>query len=139
VLGGTQAGTLLSAEVVRRLACDAALVPTVLGSAGQVADVGCLVRLFTPSQVRRLWLRDRGCSFPGCTMPAHWTDAHHLVHWADGGPTDLDNAALLCQRHHTVVHTRRLSGRLDGGHVSWDLTTGSYDRALASLTAREPA
>ncbi len=139
VVGGTEAGTLLSASVVRRLACDAAVVPTVLGSSGEVADLGCTVRLFTPSQLRRLWLRDRGCSFPGCSMPAHWTEAHHLVHWADGGPTDLDNAALLCQRHHTVVHERRLLGTVDGGRVRWDLVVGSYDRALAALVAREPA
>jgi hypothetical protein len=140
VVGGSQAGLLLAPAEVRRLACDAAVIPTVLGSEGQVVDLGCAVRLFTASQVRRLWLRDRGCSFPGCTMPAQWTDAHHLVHWADGGPSDLANAALLCQRHHTVVHQRRLAGRVDpDGTVSWDLLTGSYDAALAALAAREPA
>ncbi len=139
VLAGTQAGTLLSAAVVRRMACDAAIIPTVLGSAGEVVDLGCSVRLFTPAQVRRLWLRDRGCSFPGCGMPAHWTDAHHLVHWADGGPTNLTNAALLCQRHHTVVHQRRLAGRVTDDTVVWDLVTGSYDHALATLAAQHPA
>jgi hypothetical protein len=43
-------------------------------------------------------------SFTGCTAPHYWCDAHHVEHWIDGGETDLDNAALLCERHHTKVH-----------------------------------
>jgi hypothetical protein len=74
------------------------------------------------------------------------------VHWADLGPSDLGNAALLCERHHTTVHTRRLAGRVvhdgdgdEGGgeRVEWDLTRGSYDdllaRRCASNTESEPA
>jgi HNH endonuclease len=128
---------------VRRLACDATVIPTVLGVAGAVVDLGVDVRLFGAGQVKRLWLRDGGCSYPGCSMPAQWCDAHHLVHWADGGATDLDNAALLCERHHTVVHTRRYAGQwVDdelGARVEWDRTVGSYDRLLAVDAAREPA
>jgi hypothetical protein len=142
-LAGTESGTLLGPETVRRLACDAMIIPTVMGAAGEVADLGCGVRLFTPAQTRRLWLRDRCCTYPACGMPGQWTDAHHLVHWADGGPTDLDNAALLCERHHTVVHTRRYAGQLvqdeTGCRVEWDLTVGAYDRLLATRAAREPA
>ncbi len=111
-VAGPDAGTLLAPETVRRLACDAAIIPVVLGSDAEVVDMGRAKRLFTQSQVRRLWLRDGCCTFPGCDIPAQWTDAHHLVFWADGGPTNLDNATLLCQRHHTVVHDRRLAGRL---------------------------
>jgi len=139
VAGGPQRGLLLAAAVVRRLACDAAVIPAVLGSDGEVVDLGRAVRLFTPGQLRRLWLRDAGCTFPGCSMPPHWCDAHHLVHWADGGGTVLENAALLCGRHHTVVHQRRLSGRTTSDGVVWDLGYGSYDRDLAGLAAREPA
>ena len=73
-------------------------------------------------------------------MPAQWADAHHLIHWADGGPSDLSNAALLCERHHTVVHTRRYAGRLvedeGGSRVEWDRRVGSYDELLAGLAAR---
>jgi hypothetical protein len=61
------------------------------------------------------------------------------VHWADGGPSDLHNAALLCGRHHTTVHTRRLAGRVVKGalgeRVEWDLTRGSYDDLLARRAA----
>jgi hypothetical protein len=139
VVGGLDAGSLLAPEVVRRLACDAAVIPTVLGSGGEVVELGCSVRLFTPGQMRCLWLRDGACTFPGCSMPSHWCDGHHLVHWADGGPTVLENAALLCGRHHTVVHQRRLAGVVTSSGVEWDLRHGSYDRALATLAAADPA
>ena len=140
---GTESGALLAPETVRRLACDATVIPTVLGVGGAVVDLGRGARLFTAAQTRRLWFRDRCCTYPGCGAPATWTDAHHLVHWADGGVTDLDNAALLCERHHTIVHTRRYAGRVvegvTGSRVEWDLRPGSYDELLALLAAREPA
>ena len=133
--GSADAGTLLAPETVRRIACDAALIPAVLGTGGEVLDWGRERRLFTPAQVKRLWLRDGGCTYPGCATPAQWCDAHHLTHWADGGPSDLANAALLCGHHHTVVHQRRLAGqvRTEPGEVpvEWDLQRGSYDAHLA--------
>ena len=142
-LGGSDAGTLLAPETVRRLSCDATLIPIVLGSSGEILDQGRAVRFFTLAQTRRLWLRDGGCTYPGCSMPPHWADAHHLVHWADFGASDLDNAALLCERHHTVVHSRRLAGTVASGpagaHVVWDLRLGSYDDLLAKRAAQEPA
>ena len=142
-MGGSDTGTLLAPETVRRLACNASVVPMVLGSEGEVLDQGRAVRFFTAAQVRRLWLRDCGCTYPGCSMPPHWADAHHLVHWADFGPSDLANAALLCERHHTIVHSRRLAGRVvrddAGERVEWDLARGSYDELLARRAAQEPA
>ena len=139
VLGSVATGALVSPEALRRLACDAALVPHVLGAADEPLTVGRLERLFTRAHRRHLWVRDRGCTFPGCTAPAAWARAHHVRHWADGGPTDTANAALLCQRHHTTVHRRRLWAEVRerpddrGRYVVWDLTVGSYDRALAAL------
>ncbi|WP_338091282.1 HNH endonuclease signature motif containing protein [Planosporangium flavigriseum] len=97
-------GSSLSAAAARRLACDAALLPAVLGSAGQVLDVGREQRLIKGPLRRALVLRDRGCAFPGCDRPPRWTDGHHIVHWADGGTTSLDNAVLLCGYHHRQVH-----------------------------------
>ena len=142
-LAGTESGTLLAPETVRRLACDATIIPTVLGVGGEVVDLGRGVRLFTAAQTKRLWFRDRCCTYPGCGAPAQWADAHHLIHWADGGASDLDNAALLCERHHTIVHRRRYAGCLvqdpTGTRVEWDLRPGSYDELLARLAAREPA
>lgn len=83
-------------------------------------------------------------TFCGYSAPPQWCDGHHLVHWADHGPTDLNNAALLCERHHTIVHSRRLAGHIAhdhgahdhgahdhaGGLVRWNLTRGSYDDLL---------
>jgi hypothetical protein len=135
LLGGLTGGDLVTPETVRRWACDATIIPAALSSCGDVVDLGRAERYFTPAQIRRLWLRDRHCTYPGCDAPAAWCDAHHLIHWLDHGPTDLDNAALLCQRHHTVVHTQRYHGWVeldDHGrhHVVWDRTTGAYDIAL---------
>jgi hypothetical protein len=142
-LGGLDAGTHLAPETVRKLCCDGAVIPVVLGSGGEVMDWGLQKRFFTEGQTKRLWLRDGGCTYPGCTAPPSWTDAHHLIHWADLGPSDLDNAALLCDRHHTIVHKRRLAGQLVKGalgeRVEWELTPGSYDELLARRAAQEPA
>ena len=142
-LGGLDAGTHLAPETVRRLCCDASVIPVVLGTGGEVLDWGLAKRFFTEAQTKRLWLRDGGCTYPGCDAPPQWTDAHHLVHWADLGPSDLGNAALLCDRHHTIVHNRRYAGRVVRGalgeRVEWDLTRGSYDELLASRAAQEPA
>jgi hypothetical protein len=114
-----------------------------MGAAGAVLDHGMDVRLFTPAQVKRLWLRDGRCTYPGCDMPPQWTDAHHLIHWADHGPSDLSNATLVCERHHTIVHTRRYAGVLveddAGARVEWDLTVGSHDHLFATRGAQERA
>jgi hypothetical protein len=137
--GLTMTGDLLTVETVRRLACDAQVIPMVLGSRGEVLDQGMAERLFNRAQIRHLWMRDRHCTFPGCSKPASWTDAHHLIHWADDGPTDVWNAALLCRSHHTVVHTNRLAGEVvdapRGPFVRWDLTPGSYETRLAAWRA----
>ncbi len=144
--GGTQAGTLLAPETVRRIGCDATVIPLVLGSGAEILDWGRARRLFSLAQTKRLWLRDGGCTYPGCGAPAQWCDAHHLVHWADFGPSDLGNAALLCAHHHGLVHRRRLAGVVSsdpdpsaGSHVCWDLTLGSYDHLLARRAAAKPA
>ena len=59
------------------------------GSQGEILDLGRTARLATPKQVQALWIRDQGCTFPGCSRPPSWCDAHHCWHWCDGGPTDL--------------------------------------------------
>lgn len=97
-------GAPLSATTARRLACDAAVIPAVLGTTSQVLDLGRERRLFTGPARRALILRDRGCAFPGCDRPPRWCDAHHITHWANGGTTDLNNAVLLCGHHHRLMH-----------------------------------
>jgi hypothetical protein len=97
-------GAVISAGAARRLACDATVIPLVLGTAGEPLDLGRAARLIPAGLRRALAARDRGCAMPGCDRPPGWCDAHHLKHWADGGPTSVTNAALLCERHHGVVH-----------------------------------
>ena len=99
-----QAGGLhLGREAARRLACDAALVALLHGAGGEVLDVGRRTRA-VPTALRRALLdRDRSqCQFPGCT--SRHCDAHHVVHWADGGETQLSNLVLCGRFHHRALH-----------------------------------
>ena len=119
--GVTASGAVLSPASVRKLACEAGIIPVMLGSDGEPLELGRATRFFTPGQKRLLWLRDGGCTFPGCTMPAHWTDAHHVQYWSLGGRTDIGNAALLCERHHTRVHQQELTCTIRDDGVTWHL------------------
>jgi len=117
--GHTLAGAVISPQTVRKLACDAAIIPMVLGSQGQPLDVGCTKRLVTPALLAALWVRDKRCTYPGCGRPPQWCDAHHVRHWADGGPTALLNLTLLCAHHHTWVHQHDLTATVTAFHVTW--------------------
>lgn len=92
---------------VRRIACDADLIPVVLGGRSEIVDLGRRHRLVPASLRRALVARDGGCLFPGCTIPSTWCEAHHVVPWMSGGRTDSDNCVLLCSGHHHAVHTGR--------------------------------
>ena len=96
-------GTLPATDL-RRLACDAKIIPLVLGSDGQPLDVGRTTRTVPVSMRHALNERDKGCRHPACDRPPAWTDAHHVIHWIDGGPTSLDNLLLLCRKHHVAHH-----------------------------------
>jgi hypothetical protein len=97
-------GSGASNTVARQAACDGDVARILLGPEGLPLDVGRAHRL-VPAHIRRAAeVRDGGCVFAGCHAPAWWCDAHHLVHWIDGGETSLANTALLCERHHTQVH-----------------------------------
>ncbi len=96
----------VSTEVAARLACDASLTRVVLAGRSEPLDVGRRTPLVPPAMRRVVIVRDRGCRFPGCDRPHAWCDAHHVVHWARGGPTAVANLVLLCRRHHRIVHAR---------------------------------
>jgi len=95
-------GTRLAAETARRLACDCSVVRVEHDSGGHVLNVGRRTRSLPPALRRALEVRDRGCRFPGCGL--RFTDGHHIVHWADGGETSLENTVLLCRFHHRHFH-----------------------------------
>lgn len=119
--GWTSSGDVLSAETVRRIACDAQVIPLVLGRDGEPLDVGRHERLVGRGLRLALIHRDGGCSFPGCSIPAAWTDAHHVLPWYLGGKTCLLNTALLCRRHHTYVHRHNLTATVTATSVTWHL------------------
>ncbi|NKR75728.1 HNH endonuclease signature motif containing protein [Prescottella equi] len=103
----------LSIATARRLACDCHLTPIVM-SDGVPIDLGRTSRTVSKKQRRALIARDHGCAFPGCgAVPAH-CEGHHVTHWADGGPTDLDNLVLLCRYHHQLLH-----------HSHWEVKIGT--------------
>jgi len=98
-------GTPMSPSQCRRLACNANLIPVVLGSDSAILDLGLTRRLFDRYQRLALALRDGGCIWPGCERTPAWCEAHHITFWADGGPTDLANGCLLCPYHHHLIHS----------------------------------
>jgi hypothetical protein len=91
-------------ETARRFACDASVMRVVMAGRSEPLDVGRRTPVVPPAIRRAVIVRDRFCRFPGCDRPQAWCDAHHVVHWADGGPTALPNLVLMCRRHHRMVH-----------------------------------
>ena len=129
-------GDRISASAVRRLACDAGVVPIVLGASGEVLDVGRMQRLVTPAIWKALVARDGHCGFPGCFRPPIACDAHHVLSWLDGGATSLDNMVLLCRAHHTLVHSSewRVRTRPGGGRPEFVAPPGLERRRRARRT-----
>ena len=106
--GRTELGDGISAEVSRRLLCDAGVVPMLEDEHGKTIDVGRKTRTIPAALRRALDARDGSCRFPGCTNRI-FTDAHHIEHWLEGGETSLGNTVLLCRRHHGYLHERGFS------------------------------
>lgn len=108
----------VAAATVRKLACDADLLPVVLSGEGRILDIGRAQRLFPPHLRKALHARDGGCAFPGCTIPGPWTEAHHIRYWNRGGRTSADNGVLLCSHHHHEVHKENWRIEVKSG-VPW--------------------
>jgi hypothetical protein len=101
--GATALGDGVPPAVSRRLLCDCGVVPMLEDERGKTIDVGRKKRTLPSALRRALEARDGGCRFPGCTNRL-FTDGHHLIHWIDGGETNLANTVLLCRRHHRYLH-----------------------------------
>ncbi|MBJ8342662.1 DUF222 domain-containing protein [Antrihabitans sp. YC3-6] len=104
----------LTVRSTRRLACDCVRTTIVLDEDGCPVDRGRTTRVVSKRLRKVVAARDHGCAFPGCGRPESWCDAHHVHHWVDGGPTDLDNLVLLCRFHHRLMH-----------HTDWDVVMGT--------------
>jgi len=125
VAGATLMGsnTRITPPEARRLACDADILPVVLGTDSQILDVGRTTRLFTGDLRQAITVRDRGCVFPGCDREPRDCDAHHIVPWTLGGSTSFDNAALVCPTHHRLVEPDPNADRATE-HERWHLRMG---------------
>jgi hypothetical protein len=128
--GTLEDGTCVSAETLRRVACDCGLV-AIVGD-GQALNIGRRTRTIPPAIRRALMLRDRGCAFPGCTH-TRFLHGHHLRHWLHGGETSLDNIVMLCTVHHHLVH--------EGGWTVTAVADGvfCFHSPTGQLVAPEPA
>ncbi|MQA13837.1 MAG: DUF222 domain-containing protein [Pseudonocardiaceae bacterium] len=112
-------GSYLSAGEIRRWACEAKVIPVVLGGRSELLDVGRAMRTVPLGIRRALVVRDRGCAFPGCGRPPSQCTAHHVIHWIDGGETSLQNCVLLCEHHHRVVHHTGWGIRIHADHAEF--------------------
>ncbi|SDL73519.1 HNH endonuclease signature motif containing protein, partial [Arthrobacter sp. ok362] len=108
----------VTASTVRKIACDADIIPVLLGGEGRILDVGRASRIFPPHIRKALIARDQGCAFPGCTIPAPWCEAHHITYWSRGGTTGTDNGTLLCTHHHHLIHKEQWTIQLRSG-IPW--------------------
>ncbi|MFK5688986.1 DUF222 domain-containing protein [Ornithinimicrobium sp. LYQ92] len=115
----TATGAHVPARQAAQLACTADVTPIWLSTDREPLVLGRTARYATPGQWKALAARDGGCTFAGCSTPPQWCDSHHLHGWARGGHTDTTNLALLCGRHHTLVHQLDLHATITGGTVRW--------------------
>jgi hypothetical protein len=117
-------GARITAGQARRLACEAGIIPAVLGGRSEVLDLGRTRRFHTKAQRIAIAQRDRGCTAEGCDLPPAACHVHHDQPWSHGGPTDTDTGRLLCHRHHRVIHDERYqTTRHPNGKVSFHRRT----------------
>ena len=103
----TADGNPLPADTIRRMCCDADIIPAVLNTEGATVDVGRERRVATRHQRRALRAMHTSCAHPGCTVRFDNCQIHHVTPWEHGGPSDLDNLLPLCSTHHHLVHEGR--------------------------------
>lgn len=108
-------GTHLSASAARKLACEAGIIPAVLGGDSVPLDLGREKRLHTKAQRQALSVVHDSCAIGGCERPFAWCEIHHPHPWSLGGGTDLDNALPLCGYHHNRAHEARFDLRRHSG------------------------
>lgn len=100
-------GDRLSAATARRLACEAGIIPAVLGGRSEVLDLGRRRRYHSRAKRIAIAHRDKHCRWTGCDAPPSRCHVHHTTPWSHGGPTTTDQGRLYCSRHHHRIHQQR--------------------------------
>lgn len=100
----TDDGIVLDPTLIDQISCDASVSRIVFGPRSEVLDVGRKTRVIPPALRRAVIARDRHCVAPGCRRSASWCDIHHKIPWSEGGETNIDNIAVVCRYHHTLLH-----------------------------------
>ncbi|HTW20615.1 MAG TPA: DUF222 domain-containing protein [Mycobacteriales bacterium] len=113
----TMNGIEVTPATARMIACDAGIIPAVLGSHGEVLDLGRKTKTWSPAQRRALRLEDRGCRWPGCQAPLERCRIHHILFWSRSGRTDKKNGIHICEFHHWLVH-----------HAQWRISKDDNNR-----------
>jgi hypothetical protein len=117
-------GARISAGQARRMACNAGLIPAVLGTGSVAMDLGRTARLHTPGQRVAMAVRDQGCTALGCDRPPGWCEAHHEIPWSQGGGTSVEQGRLLCPHHHHLAHDDRYDmRRMPDGKIRFNRRT----------------
>ncbi|MEJ7633172.1 DUF222 domain-containing protein [Aeromicrobium sp.] len=109
---GLSTGDEISAGEARRLACNAGIIPVVMGGDSTILDMAPTRRLHDRHQRHAIVKRDGGCCWKGCERPPAWCEVHHPEPYAGGGPTTVDNGALFCFIHHHLLHDADWHARL---------------------------
>ena len=139
-------GTLIKTDTALAAADQADIYWAITHSTGQILHLGRTRRIATLPQTIALYARDKGCSFPGCDIPPEWCERHHILSWADGGLTDLNNLTLLCAYHHHNFLAKGWECRInEHGLPEWippwyiDRATNAHDQWARAKRAPAPA
>ena len=129
LLGGLKSASLdtgetITADQARRLACEAGIIPAVLGGQSKVLDLGRTRRFHTKAQRIAMALEQGGCTAEGCDWPPGLCHAHHEIPWGRLGGTSVEHGMLLCPRHHARAHDPHFTTtKLPGGKVAFSRRT----------------
>lgn len=140
--GVAHVGNTVDAGTVRKMACDAGIHRVITGPASSILDFGHETRLVSENLFLALVARDRRCRWPGCTIRPTWCDAHHIVEWAEDGPTNEHNCVVLCHRHHQLSHEPGWSVSGSGAELRIHHPDGTIEVSRppdATLTRAGPA
>ncbi len=134
----TEDGVPLPVSTVRRLCCDAEIIPAVLGTNGELLELGRSARTVNRAQRRALRAMHRTCGHHDCTVPFSACRIHHVRFWVrDRGPTDIDNLLPLCERHHHLVHEGRWTVTMTPERVAtWIRPDGTIDHRGSTIDRR---